>query len=350
MARRNLRIALWSALTRRLQTWADLAHRQAEKARLAAEKSADEQPADGAVERQPGEPPAHWLERAGRSGPPDHWLEHVRERAPHLLDDDQLQVEPLVAAQPPAPARPAPGRQPEAAQSAIPRTGPLRLIPRAKPAEEPAMEKTTVEEPATKEPLAAPVAREQQPKKQPPAIRLEPQPAETPKPTSPEPQPAPIEEQATPQPARPAPFVKKAIAPPPPSRPQRPPVESVQEIVTPRLEVKSPVQPMQPPQERAPQPSREPRPPTIDATTPQSPSHQTKQPGERVEVVRWMAFEAEPIPVPPVATPEQQPQEEASQPRPRRVRVAHWPRKEAPVKLQRLEREQRGHLWNESLF
>ena len=218
---------------RRLQTWADLAHRQAERARLAAEKSADEQLSDGDVERQPGEPPAHWLERTGRSDPPDHWLEHVRERAPHLLDDDQLQVEPLVAAQPPAPVQPAPGRQPEATQSAVPRTGPLRLIPHARPAEEPAMEKPTVEEPATREPateelLAAPVAREQRSKKQTPAIRLEPQPAAEPA-LAPgqRAQPAPIEGQAAPPPPLPAIPKEEAVTPQPlppqpPSRTQRP--------------------------------------------------------------------------------------------------------------------------------
>ena len=48
---------------------------------------------DGAAAAAPaGGPPAHWLQRAHRP-PPDHWLAHIRRQAPHLLRGDVLNDE-----------------------------------------------------------------------------------------------------------------------------------------------------------------------------------------------------------------------------------------------------------------
>ena len=41
--------------------------------------------AEASVAAVPGDPPPHWLARVERGGPPRHWLTYIHERAPHLL-------------------------------------------------------------------------------------------------------------------------------------------------------------------------------------------------------------------------------------------------------------------------
>ena len=52
-----------------------------------------------------GGPPAHWLQRAHRP-PPDHWLAHIRRQAPHLLRGDVLNDEAWLSARTPSTPQP----------------------------------------------------------------------------------------------------------------------------------------------------------------------------------------------------------------------------------------------------
>lgn len=188
------------------------------------------------------------------------------------------------------------------------------------------------------------------------------------------------------QPSRPTHLREEAALPRPqqPSRghPRRPPVEPAQKVGVPRLETERAERPTaQPPPpgpvpETLPQQPREPRPVVPDEPSSRPPAQE--QARGREQPTRWVAFKAKYAPTPPVAAPTAPPtpeQRSRTEPRPtesRQAGVEQWPQEPAKDRwpelpderpfvvddwevnwrawrrLQRLDREQRGHLWNES--
>jgi hypothetical protein len=79
-----------------LQSWAAFVRQQSETVGEVegemAETPANESaaPDDSQSSEPQAGPPAHWLERIGPAGPPAHWLQYIQEKAPHLLDQEDL--------------------------------------------------------------------------------------------------------------------------------------------------------------------------------------------------------------------------------------------------------------------
>jgi hypothetical protein len=157
MARQRFSIFFRNTLARWLKAWAKRLELDALDADAIKDGSIDE----GAVAGQADGPPAHWLERVDRQQqPPAHWLahasvhgrtqerSHVRLRTPEPPDAGHPGIEP--SAEPPS-ATQTPELVPPAADEskrAVPQPkSPLRLIPYTRPAQEETAETSQPEEP-----------------------------------------------------------------------------------------------------------------------------------------------------------------------------------------------------------
>jgi hypothetical protein len=191
MARQRFSLLLRNTLAQWLKAWAKRLELDTPDA-----VDKDESAGDGAIAEQADGPPAHWLERVKRhEQPPAHWLAHVQGRshtrlqAPEPPDIEQPDITPS-AKQMPETTLPLAREDKRAAPQSKP---PLRLIPHTRPTQEETAEVSKAEEPlAQDKKLSAKKARDKVPEsvfpqKRPAeekqlttTLRLEPRPATEP--------------------------------------------------------------------------------------------------------------------------------------------------------------------------
>lgn len=356
--------------------------------------AADSTPAEG--------PPAHWLQHARRP-PPAHWLAYIRRQAPHLLVGDGLNdaawltqaapstLTPLapavsVTAEEPAPvqARPAAAEPAAAAASPAPTTAAAQSTPRLRPTRalprhplrlRPVETAASAPRPGLAEnALPAPAA----PTLDVSAPAASMRPAAQPRPERPAP-PLPRRPMRPVESAAPAPTLS-AFAPDdaPSTAPpaiaasaSRPPHEALSRAHANRLPLSPVGQPAapQPPSLRAPTPAAPPPPaaapkPARPAAAAQSPTPAPPPPRPRPQPTAAPSAPQRPAPIaadpwpqlPPAADPTPSSSTGASPSTPAWPTLPPWPAAaelETPPDLrawqrrQRLQREQRGLLWNE---